>query len=79
MTPEKLKQILPLRIDATGEYLLIEPEILGELITELLEIGDERPVPVLVDKLDKYVAREELYQEWYSLGLKLQERKIIGN
>lgn len=76
MTPEKLKQLLPLRIDATGEYLLIEPEILGELITELLEIGDERPVSLLVDKLDKYATREELYQEWYSLGLKLQQRDI---
>lgn len=76
MTPEKLKQLLPLRIDATGEYLLIEPEILGELMTELLETGEDRPAPELVDKLDKYVAREALYKEWYALGLKLQKGEI---
>lgn len=76
MNLEQLKKLLPIRIDATGEYLLIEPEALGELIIELLETGNDRPSPELADKLDKYIAREKLYKDWYGLGLKLIERKI---
>jgi hypothetical protein len=77
MNLEQFKKLLTLRIDATGEYLLIEPEAIGELIIELLETGEDRPDASVADKLDKYIAREKLYEEWYSLGLKLQERKLI--